>query len=295
MASARLAEADGLASLRASDTLADCSVEITAREIADLHHAAPVLEPGSQVSVTYLAHEDGEARLGAVRAVASMGFRPVPHLAARRIRSADELDGYLGELQRSRLTDRVFVVAGDLEEPVGPFKDALAVIGSGVLARNGIRKVGIAGYPDGHPSIAAADLRAALMDKLAALREQCQEAEIVTQFGFDAEPVLRWLARLREEGVTAPVRVGVPGPAGMAALIRMAARTGVAASASIVAKYGISLTKLFGVAGPDRFVDALASGLQPEVHGDVRLHFYTFGSVERTAAWIAGRRAVGEC
>ena len=52
-----------------------------------------------------------------------------------------------------------------------------------------------------------------------------------------------------------------------------------------MAKYGLSITKLLGTAGPDRLIEGLAEGLQP-AHGDVRLHFYPFGGIERTVAWI---------
>jgi len=67
--------------------------------------------------------------------------------------------------------------------------------------------------------------------------------------------------------------------------MRFAARCGVGASASVLARYGISITKLIGTAGPDKLVDALAQGLGAE-HGPVRLHFYPFGGLETTVEWI---------
>ena len=113
---------------------------------------------------------------------------------------------------------------------------------------------------------------------------------VVTQFGFDPDAALDWLAQLRQRGIVAPVRIGVPGPAGIKTLMRFAARCGVGASASVLAKYGISITQLLGSAGPDKLVDALAKGLTEE-HGPVRLHFYPFGGLEKTVNWIAGYRA----
>ena len=108
---------------------------------------------------------------------------------------------------------------------------------------------------------------------------------IVTQFAFDADRVLDWLAELRRRGIDAPVRLGVPGPAGIKTLLRFAKRCGVGASASVMTKYGVSLSRLMGSAGPDRLVDSLAEGLGPQ-HGPVRLHFYPFGGVARTVDWI---------
>ena len=83
----------------------------------------------------------------------------------------------------------------------------------------------------------------------------------------------------------ANVRIGIPGPAGIKTLMRFAARCGVGASASVLTKYGISITKLIGTAGPDKLVDALGKGLGSQ-HGKVRLHFYPFGGLARTVEWI---------
>jgi methylenetetrahydrofolate reductase (NADPH) len=51
-------------------------------------------------------------------------------------------------------------------------------------------------------------------------------------------------------------------------------------------KYGISITRLIGSAGPDKLVDALAAKLNPEIHGNVALHLYPFGGLKRSASWI---------
>ncbi|MEF9906894.1 hypothetical protein [Streptomyces sp. P9-A2] len=61
-----------------------------------------------------------------------------------------------------------------------------------------------------------------------------------------------------------PVRVGVPGPAGVRRLLRYAARFGIGTSVGIAKKYGLSLTNLVSTAGPDRFIHALAERLRPE-------------------------------
>lgn len=81
------------------------------------------------------------------------------------------------------------------------------------------------------------------------------------------------------------MRIGVPGPAGIKTLLRFAARCGVGASASVMKKYGVSITNLLGSAGPDKLVDAFAARMGGE-HGRVRLHFYPFGGLEKTIDWI---------
>jgi methylenetetrahydrofolate reductase (NADPH) len=68
-------------------------------------------------------------------------------------------------------------------------------------------------------------------------------------------------------------------------LLRFAARCGVGASAKVMAKYGASITRVLATAGPDRLADALADGLSPDAHGDVRVHLYPFGGVRKAAEW----------
>ena len=125
----------------------------------------------------------------------------------------------------------------------------------------------------------------ALEAKCADIEKRGMATLIVTQFAFDPDAMLAWLKALRDRGLDQAVRIGVPGPAGIKTLARYAAMCGVSASASVLAKYGISIGRLLGTAGPDKFVDRLAEGLS-EDHGAVRLHFYPFGGIEKTVDWI---------
>ena len=224
--------------------------------------------------------------MAAAKLARSYGFHPRPHISARRIGSEQELESFLADLAREAQIDRAFVVAGDLAQPAGPYFDALAVIGSGLLAKHGVRHVGISGYPEGHPDLPAEKLWQALRDKQRALTDLGHSYDIVTQFGFDAKPVLDWLTQLRDSGIVAPVRIGVPGPATVKTLLRFAARCGVGASASVMAKYGVSITQLVTTAGPDALVAELAGSIDPAKHGEVHLHFYPFGGFAKTAQWV---------
>jgi methylenetetrahydrofolate reductase (NADPH) len=259
---------------------------MTARDIEQLEAAAHIVPAGTIVSITFLPGESFASRVDAAAAVHRLGLRPVPHLSARRLTSAGELEGFLDALAQRIALEHVFIVAGDLAQPSGPYQDALAVIRSGMLERYGVRHVGIAGYPEGHPGIDGPRLWQALEDKQHELGARGLASSIMTQFGFDADPVMAWLAELRERGIDVPVRVGVAGPASIKTLLRFAARCGVGASAKVMRKYGPSITRLLGTAGPDPILAELANGLDPAAHGDVSLHFYPFGGFAKTAEWI---------
>ena len=123
-------------------------------------------------------------------------------------------------------------------------------------------------------------------EKLAELKAQGLTSWITTQFGFDANPVIDWLRQLRGDRMETPVRVGIPGPASARTLLNFAARCGVEASTSVLAKYGLSLSKLLTTTGPNEILGEFGSKLEQGVHGTVRLHFYPFGGLLKTIEWI---------
>jgi len=266
--------------------LTNPSLEMTGKDVPSLEEAAPSIPPGTRVNVTFLGNEDLSMRLAASTAVLRLGFVPVPHISARRLPSEQVLREFLTALTSAGAHEDVFVVAGDPATPEGPYDDALSLIRSGLLAEHGVRHVSIAGYPEGHPGIPGDVLWKALEDKATAVRETGTPGTVITQFGFDAEPVLNWIEAVRGRGITLPIRVGVPGPAGIRRLLSYAARFGVGTSAGIAKKYGFSITNLMGTTGPDRFIEALAQAYRPERHGEVGLHFYTFGGLRATSEWI---------
>lgn len=285
MARTQLA-ADDAASVR---LFSDFSLEMTGKDIPSLEAARDVIPAGTKINVTYLGNEDLGMRVDAAKAVKDLGFVPVPHISARRLGSHAQLEEFLGRLEEIGATEHVFAVGGDSAEPLGPYPDALSLIRSGLLTKFGVREVSIAGYPEGHPDIADDVLWRHLEDKAAALTEHGLDSVILTQFGFDTEPVTAWIAAVRARGIDTEIRVGTPGPAGIKRLLAFASRFGVGANAMIVKKYGFSLTNLMGTAGPDRFVTDLAARLERDAAaGPVGLHFYAFGGLLATAEWARG-------
>ncbi|ARP74484.1 5,10-methylenetetrahydrofolate reductase [Streptomyces pluripotens] len=266
---------------------------MTGKDVLRLEEARDSIPPGTRINITFLAGEDLGMRLTAAREVKRLGFVPVAHLAARRLPSRSALEEFLSGLAADGTAGNVFVVGGDPARPEGPYPDALAVLRTGLLQRHGVRHIGISGYPDGHPAIAGPDLWTALADKAAAIAAEGFTGDVITQFGFDAVPVLDWLEAVRARGVQLPVRIGVPGPAGARRLLGYATRFGVATGASVARKYGFSLTNLMATTGPDRFLQALADRYDPARHGTVKVHFYTFGGLRTTAEWATRFRRQG--
>jgi methylenetetrahydrofolate reductase (NADPH) len=266
-------------------------MEMTGKDVAKLENAADVIPPGTRIHVTFLENEDLQMRVTAAAAVKRLGFIPVPHISARRIHSKEMLEAFLEALRGIDAVENVFAVGGDPPAPLGPYADSLALIESGLLQQYGVRHVSIGGYPDVHPDITTEALWLALEHKSAALSRLGIPGAVLTQVDFDADRVLTWLEEVRQRGIELPVRVGVPGPASVRLLLSFASRLGLSTSTTIATKYGFSVSNLLGKAGPESFLRDLQAGLDPAKHGEVGLHFYTFGGFKTTAEWIADHRS----
>lgn len=265
------------------------TLEVTGKDIGEVEAAMSEIPPGTPINIAFLGNEDHAQRINAARVIRRSGFQPVPIISSRRLRSAADLDQLLDALATEAAPSRYLFVGGDPSAPAGPFQDSLALLKSGVVERYGIRNAGIVAYPEGHPKIAPERLWRALEWKHNFLRDAGCEVEITTQLGFDADAVMRWMVQLRDKGIEAPVRIGVPGPADIGRLLRYAKQFGVATSAAIARRYGLALTNLVRRSVADRYWQDLTDNLTGKDLGDIRHHLYPFGGMLEGVRWMNGR------
>jgi methylenetetrahydrofolate reductase (NADPH) len=261
------------------------SIEATRPSATDIAELA-MLKRGTRVYLSAVPNRPPDESLAAAMQIRAAGLEPVPHVAVRNFASEQALDDFLARLNGEASVDNILVIAGDRNE-CGPFRRALDAIDNGVLRRRGIRSIGIAGYPQGHPRIGDDELNRALAEKIAAAEATGLNPEIVTQFCFDARSILDFVARLRGFGFDHRVRVGLVGPTSLTSLMRYAARCGVRASAQGLARRSGLMRQMFALATPDDLIRALAeaalAGVVP--------HFFSFGGVAATGRWV---RAVAD-
>ena len=264
-------------------------MEITGKAIAEVDLAKSHIPPHTPINVAFLGNESHEQRINAASVIRSCGFEPVPIISSRRLRSELDRDRLLGALVTEASPERFIFVGGDPSEPAGPFLDSIALLKSGVLERHSIRHVGIVAYPEGHPKIDDEALWNSLRWKIRFLSEAGCSIEITTQFGFDTAAVVRWIKQLRDEGIEAPVRIGVPGPSDTGKLLRFAKQFGVVTSVALARRYGLSLTNLARKAVADRYWTDLSENLAGQQFGDVRFHLYPFGGMLEGVRWMNDR------
>ena len=132
------------------------------------------------------------------------------------------------------------------------------------------------------------NLAEALRRKNALAERTGAALHLVTQFCFDAEPIVAWERRIRAAGVEVPVHVGLPGLTSPARLLRFGLRCGVGASLKVLRQQTGGVLKLATshVHHPDATLLGLATAVTAEPASLLRaVHFFPFGALERTAAW----------
>ena len=241
---------------------------------------AAELPEGATVTVTCSPAKGQDVTVDFACDLAARGFRVVPHLAARRVRSASHLERIVEQLGGAGI-DEVFCVGGDGGEPDGPYPTALALLGA--LSTHGpkFEAVGIAGHPEGHHHADDETLDAQLMAK------QPFASYVTTQVCFDTQALATWARRIRARGVTLPIYAGVPGVVDSAKLLRVSLRIGIGDSVRFLRSNRAAVLRLLraGSYKPDALVRQLAA-----LDGDAAvagLHLYTFNEAGATAAWVA--------
>jgi len=143
-------------------------------------------------------------------------------------------------------------------------------------------RIGVAGYPEGHPAVSGATL----LDSLR--RKQPRADYITTQICFDADALVRWLNAIRSAGIELPVIVGLPGPVERRKLAEISLRAGVGASLRYLTRHHRSVVALARARRYDPTALAVAVGahLDEPGLGIAGVHLFTFNRVEETQAWV---------
>jgi methylenetetrahydrofolate reductase (NADPH) len=221
--------------------------------------------------------------------VRRLGLIPVPHIVARNIADRGALDALLGQLSCQAGVDRALVLGGDRNVPAGEFDSSLQLIESGLLQAHGIDKIAIAAYPEGHPRIPDEVLDEARARKVAAAREAGLELILITQLCFDARSIVGFLRKIRSEGVTERVRVGVAGPARIPTLVRYAMICGVGPSLRSIRERQSLARNLLSPETPESLILELEEAVEAEPALNVwGIHFFTFASLKSTIDWLQG-------
>lgn len=271
--------------------LANLSVEITPRQIEKLPLLQERLPKGTPIFIALIDPADVGGQLTAAAALRKAGLEPIPHVPARFVLDEMDLKNRIGALAGEAGVTQMLVLGGGAPTPMGKFDAAIQLLQTDVFQKNGVKRIGVAGHPEGNADITKvhgeAVLLKALGEKQAWLKANNISGFIATQFLFEAAPVAYWASMLRDNGIDLPIHVGIPGPATIKTLVKYAAMCGVGNSARFIRKQALNITKLLTVNTPDEFIEQLAvlHFDRPEL-GIAAPHLYPFGGFDKMFQWL---------
>ena len=239
-----------------------------------------VLEDGSYVAVTCSPTKGVDATLDLSERLSLRGFKVVPHVAARMVRNKQHLGEIIARLNDLPIIS-IFVPGGDAETPVGDYETALPLLRDIADFEHRFTEIGVAAHPEGHPAVSADVLTAEL------LRKQEFANYLVTQMCFDATAIVQWLRSIREQGITLPAWLGLPGVADRASLVKTSLRIGVGDSLRYLKRNPKVAARLMlkSEYRPDDLLMELAPFLADPAYDIRGHHVYCFNQVEKTEQW----------
>lgn len=275
--------------------LANHSIEVMPRTAAKIDDFRALLPAGTRI---YIAHIEGtplDDMVATARRLREDGFAVMPHLPARAIRDAAELEEWLRRYRDEAGVEEALLLAGGMKRPAGNLHSSIDMLKTGLFDRLGFRRLHVAGHPEGNADIdpdgSSAEADKALLWKQAYSERTDAEMAIVTQFAFDAKPVIAWAERLRGAGVTMPIHVGVAGPAKLQTLIKYAVACGVGPSLKVLQRRALDVSRLMLPYEPDEVVTALAAyGAASPDSLIERIHIFPLGGIKAAADWARERR-----
>ncbi len=267
------------------------SIEVMPRTAARIPDFRAILPAGTRV---YIAHIDGtpiDDMLDTARRLRAEGFTVMPHLPARIIRDKATLDDWLARYAGLGI-DQALLLAGGVDTPQGDFSDSMQLMETGLFDKHGFTRLHVAGHPEGNRDIDPDGSDRAVMQALkwknAFAERTGADMAIVTQFVFEAAPVIKWTERLKAENITLPVHIGIAGPAKLQTMIKFAMTCGVGPSVRVLTRRAKDVTKLMLPFEPTAILSELArhKAANPDFPIE-QVHFFPLGGISKTAGYTA--------
>lgn len=258
----------------------------SAAKVADFREH---VRPETPIYITFLPGSNFEDTITVAKRLRREGFEPIPHFAARSIPDKAFLQRGLERLSAEANVSRALIIAGAVPTPVGEFSDSMQLLETGLFDKHGFHTIALAGHPEGSPDISDEGIRQAVRWKNEFAKRTSAKLYLVTQFCFEAEPIIQWDKRLQAEGNQLPIIVGIPGLATIKTLLAHSKACGIGASMTMLLKHAKDVAKLLTVSTPDRLlVDLAAYKSNDPKCGIEGVHMYPLGGLKKSADWSYG-------
>jgi methylenetetrahydrofolate reductase (NADPH) len=235
---------------------------------------------GTTITITCSPKLGLERTLEFTELAARAGHRVIPHLAARQVTDEACLRSFVRRLDQSGVTD-LYVIGGDVREPAGIFSSAAELLETLAGIGHGIKNIGTACYPEGHPDIPDE----ILLEELR--RKQPYVTYMVNQLCFDGGVLVGWLRQLRTAGIQLPLHLGLAAPLNTRKLAQLSLKIGVGSSMRYLAKqHGLAGTLLRGSSyRPEKLLLEIAATPGYDELGIESVHLFSFNQITTTVDW----------
>jgi methylenetetrahydrofolate reductase (NADPH) len=226
------------------------SLEITTR------NAVPADVAYDEIFVTWLPTEGKEAVLAKVVELHRLGLKPVPHIAAFKVKDAADAHAIAAAVRPH--TGKVFLIRGNTHQE-GVFSTVDELVATGAF--QGF-EIGVGGFPEGNGPLS-------FEAGIEILRRKAAYASfVVTQWSLNEEAIARFL-----DASPLPVNLGVPNRCSLKQLLRFAAVCGIENSVKGMLSNPRNMARFVFGFDPGYIVQAFRA--HPRL---ARFHVYAFGN-----------------
>ncbi len=281
----------GLSGNGVKDLIKGFSIEVMPRTAAKIASFRALLPVETRIYVAHLEGTPIEDMIATARRLRQEGFAVMPHIPARMIADAAELKSWVQRYAEEAGVDEALVIAGGASRPVGAFENSMQLLETGFFDKFGFQRLHCAGHPEGNsdvdPDGTTRQVDEALRWKQAFSERTDARMALVTQFVFEAEPVVNWAQRIYAAGIDLPVHVGIAGPARLPTLLKYALACGVGPSLRVLQRRARDMTRLARPFEPTGVLSDLAAMLEPApVRNIKQVHVFPFGGVEASMRYM---------
>lgn len=264
------------------------SLEVMPKTAAKIEIFSDLLPIGTRVYVAHIEGTSLDEMIVTARRLKDDGFAVMPHVPARLIHNRRELTHLVSRYQQEAGVCEALLLAGGRNKPRGSYSHSMQLVETGLF--DNFECLHFAGHPEGNRDIDPDGSNRAAMEALRwkqAFRDRSDaETALVTQFFFDAKPVIHWATQLRAAGIDIPIHVGFAGPAKLQTLLQYSLACGVGASLRVLQRRAKDIRKLMVPFTPTDLASEIATYNQqlPKslFHG---IHLFPLGGIEACAQW----------
>ena len=212
--------------------------------------------PSKEVFIAWLPTDSFESLLSKCEDVRSKGYRPVPHIVAKKIKDISHANYIANEI--SSLTSKVLIIGGggDIE---GDFSTVKELVDTKAFDKF---EIGVGGFPDGNDTLS-------YEESMNILKQKTYASFVVTQWSLNIDNIKRFL-----DDSPLPVYLGVPNDCSIRQLIKFAKMCGIENSVKGILSNPKNILKFALGFKKKSIID------QVKGHKNLKsIHIYTFGKV----------------